>query len=166
MAARWPQHGNAGRRHLSRSQWRDLDGPCWHHRERGIHPIAALEFRRPPPFTGAYRQASVIHDYYCETRDRPWKDVHEAFYWASRAGGVGRTKANIMYFAVYRFGPRWEPVRADDPSEIVFKPRFVPEEFDAVRVRIERGDVDLGDLRGLAEAADRQLRSRSRSFIE
>jgi hypothetical protein len=25
------------------------------------------------PYTGKYREASVIHDYYCETRSRHWK---------------------------------------------------------------------------------------------
>jgi len=60
-----------------------------------------------PPFTGAYRQAAVVHDHYCQTRSRPWKQTHEAFYNAMRASGVRETEAKTMYTAVYYFGPRW-----------------------------------------------------------
>ena len=41
-----------------------------------------------PPFTGLYRQAAVIHDYYCETRTRPWKDTHLVFYNAMLTANV------------------------------------------------------------------------------
>lgn len=115
------------------------------------------------PFSGKYRTAAVIHDYYCETKSRPWKSVHKTFYTASRAAGVGATKANIMYFAVYRFGPRWQSTRSDDPSEIVFKPRIIKSEFDAMRAKIETGELGLSDIEA---AADRSLKSASRSIIE
>lgn len=59
------------------------------------------------PFEGKYRDASVIHDVACDQRTKPWKDVHRAFYTAMRCSGVGETKAKIMYYAVYNFGPRW-----------------------------------------------------------
>jgi hypothetical protein len=62
------------------------------------------------PFEGRYRNASIVHDYYCDVRTRSWRDVHRVFYDAMIAGGVERTKAKIMYFAVWRFGPRWEIV--------------------------------------------------------
>ncbi|MGE0628876.1 MAG: DUF1353 domain-containing protein [Hyphomicrobiaceae bacterium] len=29
------------------------------------------------PYLGKYRRASVVHDYYCDTMSRPWKEVHE-----------------------------------------------------------------------------------------
>ena len=59
------------------------------------------------PFEGAYRNASVIHDVACVDQNRPWEDVHLAFYKAMRASEVGRIKALVMYAAVYHVGPRW-----------------------------------------------------------
>jgi hypothetical protein len=59
------------------------------------------------PYTGEYRNASVVHDVACVQRDRPWGDVHRMFYEACRAGGVAEQKAKLMYAAVYHFGPRW-----------------------------------------------------------
>jgi len=59
------------------------------------------------PFSGEFRDASVVHDVACETRDRPWQAVHTMFYEACRCGGVGTVKAKTMYYAVYHFGPRW-----------------------------------------------------------
>lgn len=62
------------------------------------------------PFEGLYLEASVVHDYYCDHRVRPWRDVHRMFYDAMLCRGVSGFKARIMYYAVYRFGPRWEMV--------------------------------------------------------
>ena len=72
------------------------------------------------PFEGKYRNASVVHDYECDSKQRPWRAVHRMFYNASRCGGVDATKAKIMYAAVYHFGPRWgtnkgtRPFRTDE----------------------------------------------------
>ncbi len=60
-----------------------------------------------PPFSGKYRSAAVVHDYYCQTKSRSWKDTHLAFYNAMRASGVADKQAKAMYGAVYSFGPRW-----------------------------------------------------------
>jgi hypothetical protein len=60
-----------------------------------------------PPFTGKYRAAAVIHDYYCYARPRPWQLTHQVFYFAMRAAGVAERQAKVMYGAVYFFGPRW-----------------------------------------------------------
>ncbi len=62
-----------------------------------------------PPFTGNYRSAAVIHDYYCDTMTRTWQDTHKVFYYAMRAANVDEKTAKIMYGAVYLFGPRWGP---------------------------------------------------------
>jgi hypothetical protein len=62
-----------------------------------------------PPFTGSYRAAAVIHDYYCDTKKRTWQDTHKTFYYAMRAAGVDERNAKVMYGAVYLFGPRWGP---------------------------------------------------------
>jgi len=59
------------------------------------------------PFVGKYRKASVIHDVYCVTKERPHKDTHRMFYEAMLASGVGRFKAWVMYSAVKCCGPRW-----------------------------------------------------------
>lgn len=62
-----------------------------------------------PPFTGNYRSAAVIHDYYCDTKAHSWQDTHKVFYFAMRAANVDEKTAKIMYGAVYLFGPRWGP---------------------------------------------------------
>ncbi len=62
-----------------------------------------------PPFTGNYRSAAVIHDYFCDTMERSWQDTHEVFYFAMRAAHVDETTAKVMYSAVFLFGPRWGP---------------------------------------------------------
>jgi hypothetical protein len=59
------------------------------------------------PFRIPYRNASVIHDYYCDVRLRPWRRVHRTFHEAMLTSGVSETMANVMYFAVYAAGPRW-----------------------------------------------------------
>ena len=62
------------------------------------------------PFIGNYREASVVHDYFCKKKSRPWKEVHRMFYHASLANGVPKIKAQLMYAAVYAGGPRWQIV--------------------------------------------------------
>lgn len=59
------------------------------------------------PYSGKYRNASIIHDRFCRTKSRRWRDVHNMFYDAMRCSGVSRRLAKIMYYSVYRFGPRW-----------------------------------------------------------
>lgn len=60
------------------------------------------------PFTGDYRRASVVHDYFCGVRTRPSDATHKMFYEACVAGGVSQTKAKTMYFFVSTFGPSWK----------------------------------------------------------
>ncbi len=68
------------------------------------------------PFSGEFREASVVHDVACETRDRPWRAVHRMFYEACRCGGVGAVMAKTMYYAVFHYGPRW---RIEERTTIV-----------------------------------------------
>ncbi len=63
------------------------------------------------PLDGVYRDASVVHDYYCKERLGSWRDVHRAFYDGMRAMDVNPIKAKLMYYAVVQFGPRWEPIK-------------------------------------------------------
>ena len=62
------------------------------------------------PFEGKFRNASVVHDVGCHEMRESWEDVHRMFYEACRCGGVEELKAKAMYYAVYHFGPRWQPV--------------------------------------------------------
>ncbi len=62
------------------------------------------------PFEGRYRKASVVHDVGCHEMTASWEDVHRMFFDACVCGGVDLQTAKILYYAVYHFGPRWEPV--------------------------------------------------------
>ena len=59
------------------------------------------------PLTGKYRNASVIHDHYCDTRSRTWGAVHRVFFDAMRTSGVGLLQSKILYAGVRWGGPRW-----------------------------------------------------------
>jgi hypothetical protein len=80
------------------------------------------------PFSGRFRNASVIHDVACEERTESWEDVHRMFYEACRCGRAGQGKSETMYWAVYHFGPRWNRVFAmvvGEDGEVTM-PRSVP----------------------------------------
>lgn len=62
------------------------------------------------PFEGKYRNASVVHDVGCVEMKQSWEDVHWMFYEACRCAGVSDSEAKMLYYAVYHFGPRWQPV--------------------------------------------------------
>ena len=66
------------------------------------------------PFEGRYRDASVIHDYYCDVRSEPSRAVHRVFYNAMRASGVSALRAKLMFAAVYFAGPRWSDTVVDN----------------------------------------------------
>lgn len=59
------------------------------------------------PFTGKYREASIVHDFFCVNRKQTWEQTHFMFYQACRCAGESSTKAKLLYWAVYHFGPRW-----------------------------------------------------------
>ena len=60
------------------------------------------------PFVGKFRRASVIHDVYCVTKERPHAEVHKMFLEVMEADGVPGWKRRFMYWAVRLFGPKWE----------------------------------------------------------
>ncbi len=60
------------------------------------------------PFEGAYINASVIHDYYCRTKERTAHDTHRSFYYGMRATQVPEWKAKLMHWAVATYGPSWK----------------------------------------------------------
>jgi hypothetical protein len=61
------------------------------------------------PFEGKYRDASVIHDHFCSTKTRAFQDVHRVFFHAMLTSGVSQARAWLMYKAVEKFGPYWDP---------------------------------------------------------
>lgn len=95
------------------------------------------------PFTGEYRDASVVHDVACQERKRAWQAVHEMFYLACRAGGVGEIKAKVIYGMVYKFGPRW----GLDPRNFLAGPDLSIEEANKLKDFIERKNPTLEDIR-------------------
>lgn len=90
--------------------------------------------------SGRYIHASIIHDKYCDTRERTAHDTHRNFYYGMRASGVSPSKAKLMYWAVRTFGPSWTievrfkstkigPVKTEIP-EILFEPVQSPKVSD------------------------------------
>lgn len=59
------------------------------------------------PYTGQFREASVIHDRYCVEKDgRSLNDIHRMFYEAMLCEGCSWREANTKYFAVRALGPQ------------------------------------------------------------
>jgi Protein of unknown function (DUF1353) len=65
------------------------------------------------PLEGKYRWAAIIHDRYCDVRTRSWQDTHKVFYEAMLAAETPPKTAWLMFKAVERFGPRWNPPVVD-----------------------------------------------------
>ena len=61
------------------------------------------------PFTPAYLPAAVIHDHYTSKHHlvRTWQLTHRMFYDGLIANHVPKSRALLMYYAVYAFGPHW-----------------------------------------------------------
>jgi Protein of unknown function (DUF1353) len=96
------------------------------------------------PFTGKYRDASVVHDYYCDVRLRPWGDVHRVFYEAMIVSGVSLARAKIMYSAVYFAGPRW--------SETVVHNSNLEKQFSILDTPFSRDVRNVVDVNGVTAA--------------
>jgi hypothetical protein len=98
-----------------------------------------------PPFIGDYRRASVVHDYYCQTKNEPWKAVHRMFYEASVVGGVSEIKAKIMFAAVYAGGPRC-PVKGRLGATYRPNPNISNEQMHEITRWIKNNNPGLGDI--------------------
>jgi hypothetical protein len=104
-----------------------------------------------PPFTGKYRAAAVIHDYFCRTQVRSWQETHNVFYEAMLAAGVAERTAKVMWAAVYNFGPRWGvgAVKRAFPPTVEEQQRFMRDleawvaRADPTREEIAKA-IDLG----------------------
>jgi hypothetical protein len=71
------------------------------------------------PFEGRYRNASVIHDFYCQVQTRPFPIVHRVFYDAMVTSGLTDRTSWLMYKAVDQFGPRWADPQLDPKCAVV-----------------------------------------------
>jgi Protein of unknown function (DUF1353) len=60
------------------------------------------------PFDGPYRDAAVLHDFYCESKTRSSDDTHRMYYEASKARGTSENIASTMYMGLIFGGPKWE----------------------------------------------------------
>lgn len=89
----------------------DSDGREWRAKKGSIINGASIPrfFWRVigSPFIGLYREPSVIHDVYCDSKSRPAQDVHDCFLEMMEVNGVSDKKSATMYNAVNSFGPRW-----------------------------------------------------------
>ena len=70
------------------------------------------------PFEGKYRDASVVHDWYCDLRTRPWRHVHRVFY-ETMLACVAFVRAKVMYAAVYWGCPRWSETVVSNVSHMI-----------------------------------------------
>jgi len=77
------------------------------------------------PFEGLYRDASVVHDWYCATRIEPAADVHRMFYDGMLAAGVSKSKAGAFYWAVVHAGPDWDDLTISDERLLGKLPRHL-----------------------------------------
>ena len=65
-----------------------------------------------PPFLGLHREASIIHEHYCQQRAGHPEEVHQMFYEACRASGVPDPLAKAALRELRSHGADWS-----DPSE-------------------------------------------------
>jgi hypothetical protein len=104
------------------------------------------------PFEDKYREASVIHDYYCVAQTDTWEKVHLTFYNGMRARGVGGTKAKIMNAAVYNFGPRWLALKPENPStRISGRPLFLDRAKETIIKFISDNDPSIAAIQEMSD---------------
>ena len=103
------------------------------------------------PFVGRFRNASVVHDVACVERTRNWREVHRMFYEACRCADAPLIKSKIMYYAVYHFGPRWQPAGRVFRDET--PPAPTAEQAAAVAAYFETHEVTAASIPELTIAA-------------
>jgi hypothetical protein len=105
------------------------------------------------PFEGPYRNASVVHDVGCRQRRELWEAVHRMFHDACRCGGVSSSKAKLLYWAVYNFGPRWS--RPGEPQLFrmeVAEDQIDPQLFQQAVEYFDQHDPSLAEIPTLSRA--------------
>ena len=104
------------------------------------------------PFVGRFRNASVVHDVACVERTRNWREVHRMFYEACRCADAPLIKSKIMYYAVYHFGPRWQPAGRGFRDET--PPQPTAEQAAVVAAYFEMHDVSAAAIPDLTVLAN------------
>jgi hypothetical protein len=91
--------------------YRDSNGTLWEVPEGFLSDGASIPEQLwaavGGPYSGPYRDAAVIHDYFCYTKARPWEQVHTVFLEAALNRGTPEWKAQYMYAGILLKGPRW-----------------------------------------------------------
>jgi hypothetical protein len=96
------------------------------------------------PYEGRYRDASVVHDVYCDEtpKTRTWKAVHRMFYEAMLVSAVSKSRALLMYGAVYRHGPRWpDPGRGESGEPFPPRPPNMDEDLRRLEALVNSGSI-------------------------
>lgn len=111
------------------------------------------------PFEGKYRNASIVHDHYCITRSRTWRETHRMFHDAMRCSGVSAIRASVMFYAVYRGGPRWPDVGLEAVAESIASTPLIDanaEEFWRDCEAIAEHGLNPEEIEALADAREQQ----------
>ena len=120
------------------------------------------------PYSGPYRDAAVIHDYYCREKTRSWEVVHRVFLEAALTRGTAEVLANTMYAGILLGGPRWDAPKASLSGSGVMKAQAVPapspkpgapsapskkdkDAFDELKAWIERDKPTLDQIQKRVE---------------
>ncbi len=101
------------------------------------------------PWSGRYRNASVLRDFMSENLLEDSETVHRLFYEAMLASGVSRAKAKLMYFAVLKGGPQWTR-RPGFLPPVVTRGEVTEAELEEFRQRLEVEDIPLSVVEALA----------------
>ena len=88
------------------SKGRDWDVPIGYVSDGASIPWGLWTFIGGP-YDGPYREAAIIHDYFCDKKDRTWEEVHLMFLEAALKRGVPESTAQTMYAGILYGGPRW-----------------------------------------------------------
>jgi hypothetical protein len=82
------------------------------------------------PYTGLYRDASVVHDWYCSLRTHTCGATHGMFYEAMVVSGVSPARATLMYAAVKYAGPRWSDMDVHNANVATGGRWGAPQDYD------------------------------------
>jgi Protein of unknown function (DUF1353) len=114
------------------------------------------------PLNGEYRNASIVHDVECDLKREESDAVHLMFYEGCRCGGVGETKAKLLYAAVYYFGPQWTV--ASERKVVDAQGKVVVER--TVRTELPRARMKHGTRAGSdPQPSDAELLARLEKYI-
>lgn len=134
------------------------------------------------PWDGKYRDASVVHDWFCAVRIMPWQATHRMFYEAMLTSGTDATLAKTMFLAVRYCGPSWDDLtlqnsrilthdgtqRLDPPNEPLSTNGFASDfeardakaqlvkKFQDLSDQVKRGNLSASEIEQLVDQNGRQ----------